>query len=192
MTLSLPDAPSLEHLKNQARELLKAARAQDPQALSRLRSPSSSSLAVILVPRLPCPKRNSFSRGSTAFPVGLGSRPISTHLHLIRWSSSKTPVQVGSASRVRALLRHNPKLREQINMPLFSFGLTRRRSRQKEPCVDGRAAVKWRRHQRPQPMVGRRLRRPGQHGTRKRQSISLLVAHRSTRTQRRVWECLTD
>ncbi|MCA1597293.1 MAG: ankyrin repeat domain-containing protein, partial [Chloroflexi bacterium] len=45
MSHSLPAAPSLEHLRNQAKALLKAARAHDPAALARLeaQSPGSAS-----------------------------------------------------------------------------------------------------------------------------------------------------
>ena len=116
-TIPLPDAASLEQLKNQARELLKAVQARDPEALSRLHShlPDVTADTVTLAQ----------AQFVLAREYGFPSWPrLRAHLDSLApdpVEQFKDAVRSGSASRVRALLRRHPKLREQINAPLFDF-----------------------------------------------------------------------
>jgi ankyrin repeat protein len=116
-TIPLPDAPSLEQLKHQALELLRAAQAQEPEALARLHShlPQRADPALTL----------SQAQFVLAREYGFPSWPrLKAHVDSLApdpVEQFKTEVQAGKAGRVRSLLRRYPKLREQINAPLFVF-----------------------------------------------------------------------
>lgn len=125
VTIPLPDAPNWEHLKNQAKDLRKAHQARDTQAALRLqrhlpRLAGISSSAVF---------DGALSLSEAQFVIareyGFSSWPrLKAHLDSLAPDSIeafKEAVEAGDAGRVRSLLRRHPRLRQQINAPLFSF-----------------------------------------------------------------------
>lgn len=128
MTTSLPESPSLEQLRQRAKELVKQFNAQDADAGARVQAH---------LPRLAqTPSESLFASALTlseaqlvlARELGFPSWPrLKRHVEASAADQTapvdafKRAVQAGDSKKVRTLLRANPALKAQIDAPLFSF-----------------------------------------------------------------------
>lgn len=126
----LPSRPSLEQLKNQAKDLLKAHRSGDSDACARIQASfprlSSASPSDIL--------RADFSLQDAqlvlAREYGFEGWPrLKSHVESLRDADAppdlieqfKTSVQEGDADGLKALFARHPELRSKVDEPYFSF-----------------------------------------------------------------------
>jgi ankyrin repeat protein len=117
---SLPGSPNLSQLKNQAKSLLKSARAGNPTALARIHAQH---------PRISQPPTLADAQFVVALEHGFESwSKLKAHVESEAEPSEnlvqrfKEAVEVGDATRAGRLLRQNPSLAKRIDSPLFSFG----------------------------------------------------------------------
>ena len=149
-TRSLPEAPSLEYLRNQAKSLHKAIQANDPDALSRLRAvhpqfpadrPRTNTDESSFRQRpldIPLPARNERGgRGNEGDGLTDAQLVIAREYGFESWPKLKaevdartaeqlvrqfkSAVDAGDAEQVGKLLRSHPILRRKIDSPWFSF-----------------------------------------------------------------------
>jgi hypothetical protein len=129
----LPQRPNLAHLKHQAKDLLKAHRAAEAQALSRIRQslPRSHDATDDQI------AGSQFQLSDALFVIareyGFGDWPaLKRHLSTgsqipasleppIDLEPFKTAVKTGDANEVRRQLSQNGKLCERINDPIFEM-----------------------------------------------------------------------
>src|SRR3569833_2802780 len=116
-TSTLPEAASLEHLKNQAKALQKAASAGDAAALDRIHThhPRTVDTATLADCQL-----------VIAREYGFDSWPkLKSHVDAVEYERTlekfKAAVEGSRADEAAALLRSNSKLRRAIDAPLFAF-----------------------------------------------------------------------
>lgn len=132
MSAALPPRPSLEHLKNQAKELLRAYRAGEPHAVAALHStkgpPSAGAVRLADAQRV------------VARAYGFASwAKLKAHLEM-NAADEGDPVELmkrafhdDDAGLLRDALRRYPALKAKMNEPLFSFdapAITQARSRE--------------------------------------------------------------
>ena len=118
MPADLPPRPSIEHLKNQAKALLRAYRDKDPQAIARF---NSLSLASGARPTLADAQR------LVAREYGFASWPR-LKAHVSKLAPPADPVQLvkeafeaDDADALRRLLSRHPQLKELVNQPICAF-----------------------------------------------------------------------
>jgi ankyrin repeat protein len=122
MSRDLPARPNLEHLKNQAKNLLHDFRKGDRKAVERLRS-----LASISSPDQP---KLSDTQHAIAREYGFASwAKLKEHVESLAQPSDptealKAAVIASDARRVAKVLEHHPELKSKLNDPLpnYSFG----------------------------------------------------------------------
>ncbi len=128
MTTSLPSLPSLEHLKNQAKDLVKQFKAHSPEALHRVQSrlprAANATAETLQVSGLTLSEAQFVLAREYEFP----SWPrLKRHIETSQPDSEaaleafKRAVREGDSGKLRTLLRNSAALRTQINAPLFSF-----------------------------------------------------------------------
>jgi len=113
----LPPRPSLQHLKYQAMDLLKAAKGGRPEALARLGGGNAVTLAD--------------AQRAVAREYGFASWPkLKRHVEslvgappdlAVDLEPFKAAVRAGDAAAVRKLLADSPALRRKINAPVFDM-----------------------------------------------------------------------
>src|SRR5688572_14934978 len=116
----LPPRPSLQHLKYQALDLLKACKAASPDGLARLGAGSNVSLAD-------AQRAVAREYGFASWPklkrhveslVGAPPSPPDVSVDL---EPFKAAVRAGDAKAVRKLLAESPALRRKIDAPVFEM-----------------------------------------------------------------------
>ena len=127
-TMSLPALPSLEHLRNQAKDLVKQYKARVPDAITRVQTHLPRAADV--------PLESLIAKGLTLSEAQLvlarehdfPSWPrLKRHIETSRPDQEaaveafKRAVQMGDSGKLRTLLRTHPALAAQIDAPLFSF-----------------------------------------------------------------------
>ncbi len=128
MTTSLHPLPSLEHLRNQAKDLVKQFKALDPAAIHRVRAllPRAYSLPAeaLLTSGITLSEAQFVLAREHDFP----SWPkLKHHIETLEpdvdaaREAFKRAVREGDSVKLKALLRSSHTLREQIDAPLFSF-----------------------------------------------------------------------
>ena len=116
-TSTLPEAASLEHLKNQAKALLRAATSGDAGARDRL---TAAHPRPIDTPTLAdCQLVIAREYGFESWPK------LKAHVDEVEHNRAvaefKAAVERSDAAEVGKLLRKHPRLRRQVDAPLFSF-----------------------------------------------------------------------
>ena len=118
----LPPDASLEHLKYQAKDLLKAVKSHDPAALIRVRAS---------LPRLA--KSSDADLRQAKFTLADAQFILAREYGFESWPKLKTHVEGdpdklfaeaingNDAAKVKALLRKHPALKTKLNAPLFGF-----------------------------------------------------------------------
>ncbi len=120
MTRRLPARPSLEHLRKQARQLLRGVQQGNPEACERLRS--------LLPPPLPDEPRLADAQRAIAREYGFpGWGRLKARVEELDRAADPAArlvdaVKAGSATRVRAVLQQSPALAARLNEPLPGFG----------------------------------------------------------------------
>ncbi len=128
MAPTLPDFPSLEQLKHQAKDLVKGFAARDAEAIRRVQAhlprAAQVSAAETLASRLTLSEAQWIIAREYDFP----SWPkLKRHIETLLsgpdavLDAFKEAVNTGEAVRLKAILRANPTLAAQIDAPLFSF-----------------------------------------------------------------------
>src|SRR5688572_26786795 len=113
MSAELPARPSLEHLKNQAKELLRAYRENDAEAVARFRSLPTARGAA---PKLADAQRLiALQYGFASWPklkAHLSAAPAPDPVELL-----KAAFHADDAGALRGLLSRHPKLKGMVNEP---------------------------------------------------------------------------
>ncbi len=127
-TTSLPALPSLEQLKNQAKDLVKQFKAQDSGALRRVQTHLPRATVLPLESLTATNLTLSEAQLVVAREYDFPSWPrLKRHVeslqpnHDAAVEAFKTAVQTGDSGKIRTLLRTFPALVEQIDAPLFTF-----------------------------------------------------------------------
>ena len=127
-TTSLPALPSLEHLKNQAKDLVKQVKARVPDVIARVQSHLPRAAGV--PPEILAGKGITLSEAQfvLAREYDFPSWPrLKRHIETYHPDQAaaieafKQVVQAGESVKLRTLLRSYPEVVEQIDAPLFSF-----------------------------------------------------------------------
>ncbi len=117
MSLALPQKPNLEHLKNQAKELLQRARGGEPESLERIQGAHSIE-ALKLADAL----------HAIALEYGFATWPkLKEYVESLARVSGPpemltAAIRAQDAGRVAQLLREHAELRAAINEPLVNYG----------------------------------------------------------------------
>lgn len=131
MPASLPPSPSLEQLRNQARELLRAHKAGDPAAARRVAQHLPRLAGADPTTVLRAKLRLADAQLVVAREHGFPSWPaLKRHVERVQAELAaqdglegfKAAVRDGDAARLRELLVTRPELTAKVNEPLFSFG----------------------------------------------------------------------
>lgn len=120
----LPARPSLDHLRRQARDLLRAARAGDTTAAGRIRAVADAltlASAQLAVAR----QAEAFCEASIRDGTGRAARMLAATPELARYSFA-TAVILGDAGRVRTELGRDPGLYTRIHVWTRAKGATGR------------------------------------------------------------------
>lgn len=127
-TTSLPALPSLEQLKNQAKDLVKQFRAQNPEALRRVQSHLPRAANIPLEALSATGLKLSEAQFVLAREYDFPSWPrLKRHVETSQPNQEaaleafKAAVQTRNSTKLRTLLRTHPALVAQIDAPLFSF-----------------------------------------------------------------------
>jgi ankyrin repeat protein len=127
-TTSLPALPSLEQLKNQAKDLVAQFKAASPEALQRVQTHLPRAASLSLESLTATGLTLSEAQLVLARTYGFPSWPrLKRHVEAANpdpeaaLEAFKRAVQTGAIARLRTLLRTVPALVEQIDAPLFSF-----------------------------------------------------------------------
>lgn len=129
MSKSLPAAPRLEHLRNQAKDLLQAHRHQDPAAARRIQEYlprlANATPTAILDSKLSLAE----AQLVIAREYDFASWPkLKRHIEAVTpltdevVAQFKAALQAEDAPRVKRLFNRFPALASQVNAPLFAFG----------------------------------------------------------------------
>ncbi|MCW3094931.1 MAG: Ankyrin [Chthonomonadaceae bacterium] len=125
---SLPALPSLEQLKNQAKDLVKQFKAQSPEALRRVHTHLPRAAALPLESLAATGLKLSEAQFVVAREYDFPSWPrLKRHVetsqpdHDAALEAFRQAVYTGDSGKLRTLLRSHPTLIEQIDAPLFSF-----------------------------------------------------------------------
>ncbi len=115
----LPSRPNLEHLKKQARSLLRQAQASDPEALARFAAISIATAAPKLADALHVLARE---HGFESWPK------LKLHVEVASEDADEAltaAIKLNKAELVREVLARHPSLKEKINQPLahYSFDI---------------------------------------------------------------------
>jgi hypothetical protein len=122
--VDLPAKPSLDHLRRQARDLLRAARAGDTTAAGRIRAVADAltlASAQLAVAR----QAEAFCEASIRDGTGRAARMLAATLELARYSFA-TAVILGDAGRVRTELGRDPSLCTRVYVWTRAKGATGR------------------------------------------------------------------
>ncbi|MBV9470899.1 MAG: ankyrin repeat domain-containing protein [Abitibacteriaceae bacterium] len=125
----LPATPSLEQLKNQAKELLKAHQNQDLQAARRIQEHLPRLAQTALPDILSSKLALTDAQLVIAREYGFTSWPrLKRHIESLTPLSDdiieqfKNAIHAGDVSKVKSLFKRYPLLTSKINDPLFAFG----------------------------------------------------------------------
>ena len=120
----LPARPSLDHLRRQARDLLRAARAGDTTAADRIRAVADAltlASAQLAVAR----QAEAFCEASIRYGTGRAARMLTATPELARYSFA-TAVILGDAGRVRTELGRDSGLCTRVDVWTRAKGATGR------------------------------------------------------------------
>lgn len=116
---TLPPRPDLDQQKKLARELLRAFRAGDPQALARVRAELPDKPGIALADAQFVLAREYGFASWPALKQRIEKRAMA---HRPPLEQFKHAVHAGDAKAVRALLERHAEVRESLDAPVFSFG----------------------------------------------------------------------
>ena len=128
MTPNLPDFPSIEQLKNQAKDFVKRFAAHEDEAVRRVQThlPRAAQISAAELPatRLTLSEAQWIVAREYDFPSWPKMKRHIESLALdpeAALNAFKQAVNTGDAARLKSLLRTHPALVPQIDAPLFSF-----------------------------------------------------------------------